>query len=377
MLKVDGEGDDAVKYFDDSVLESGSAEDKTSKEDTSVTYATVPLSCRYITAVGEVTGIFYFEMPEKDYPYGVSCTPQKGKINYSVMTRFNKNNPVDIEFVDVFIAGMYNWFASETAKGEWHYRAGGDEEFDLEKPSKYLRPWIRYPKDKNTKKPKTDCDKQWYITLLNTRDEKTVFTAPFKEGTKPHPIEWKKLENLALTMITTVQCASVYLGSGKVCPQFRAASCVISKRPKRGGKVINVKRANQLAKENPNLAASIGHVIDTIEVDNPTSAEGFSSTVKGTEGGEEEGGEGDDVVKVTRVGGKQPSKGGVEGFINSSRARGGTTGGRGGATGGRGAATGGRGGVTVINRKPPPVATPSKAATYDDGGDGGEEESYE
>ena len=368
MLKKDGEGEEATEYFDDSVLEAGTAEPKTSKDDPSVTYSTVPMSCRYLTATGEVTGVFYFEMPEKVYPYGVSCTPQKGKINYSLMTRFSKTDPTDIQFVDVFTAGIYSWFANKTHEGGWHYQAGGDDEFDLEKPGKYLRPWIRYPKDPKTKKPMTDRDKQWYITMLNGRDEKTVITAPFAAGQKGHPIEWKRLENMSLTMIVTVQCASVYLGSGKVCPQFRAASAIISKRPKRGGKVINTKRANQLAKDNPGLAPSINHVIDTIEVDNPSFGDGngFTSSVKGGEG--EEGGEGDEFITTTKVGGRGRGTG-VEGFINSSKMRGGASTGRGGATG-RGGSRGG--GTTVINRKPPP--TPSKVPVYEEGG---EEESYE
>lgn len=391
MMKTEGEGEQAIEYFDDSVLEEGSPEDKTSKEDASASYATVPMSCRYITAVGEVTGIFMFELPEKYYTYGISCMPSKGKINYSIMCRWSKNDPTDVRFVDGFTAGLYQHFVNKTAENEWHYRAGGDEEFDPDKPSKYLRPWIRYPKDKNTKKPKTDADKQWYITLLNTRDEKTVFSVPYKEGEKPHPIEWKRLEGLALTMIVTVQCASIYLGASKVCPQFRAVSAIISKKPKRGGRVVNTKTANRLAKENPGLAPSINHIIDSIDIDNPASAGGFTSSVKG-EGEGDEGEEGDDYVKTTsvRAGGRGGGvKGNIEGFINSGKMRGGAsapaTGGRGAGTGrgagGRGggasAPAGGRG-TTVINRRPPP--TPSKIPTYEEEGDGeadGGEESYD
>lgn len=396
MLKTEGEGDEAIEYFDDSVLEAGSPEDKTSKEDPSVTYATVPLTCRYLLMPGEPVAAFMFELPEKEYPYGVSCLPSKGKINFSIMCRWSKNNPVDVRFTDVFVAGLYGWFVKQTAENEWHYRAGGDDEFDIEKPGKYLRPWIRFPKDKTTKKPKTDGDKQWYITLMNNRDEKTVFTVPVPEGQKPIPIDWKKLENLSLTMIVTVQCLSIYLGSGKVCPQFRAVSGVISKRPKRGGKVVNIKTANRLAKDNPGLSMGINHVLDSIEVDNPTScSSGFTSSVKGEGCDEgEEGDEGDEFVKTTSVragggargaGGAGGGRGGkgvgnVEGFINSGKMRGGGGGrGAGGATNtGRGTGGRGRGGTTVINRRPPP--TPSKGADYDDdgqdmGGDDGE--SYE
>jgi hypothetical protein len=114
----------------------------------------------------------------------------------------------------------------------------------------------------------------------------------------------------------------------------------------------------------------INHVLDSIEVDNPTSASGFSSTVKG-EGSEEGGeGDGDEIVKTTtvRAGGRGGAKGNIDGFINSGKMRGGATG-RGGARG-AGAGTGGRGGTTIINRKPPP--TPSKSQAYDDGGDGGD-----
>ena len=175
MIKKEGEGEEAVEYFDDSVLEAGSPEDKVSKEDASATYATVPMTCKYITAIGEVTGVYIFELPEKDYPYGVSALPSKGKINYSVMTRFNKNNPVDNRFVDVFVGGQYNWFADQTGLGEWHFRAGGDEEFDREKPSKYLRPWIRYPKDKKTKKPMSLAE---HLNLgMNQTLSRTILTS--------------------------------------------------------------------------------------------------------------------------------------------------------------------------------------------------------
>lgn len=336
-----------AEYFNGEWIEPGTSEKKTSKEDPSAVFASVPLIYKYLIGEGEVTGLFIFETPELYFPYGVSRLVAKGKTNFSIMARFSKTDPKDIRFVDVFTQGMYDWFADRIAENGWHYDAGGDEEFNRAEPGSFLRQWVRYPKNKTTNRPMTDRDKQWYIGLLNTKDEKTQFTAPFIKGTKTKPLPWAKLANLPLHMYVTVQCATVYLGGRKVSPQFRAVSGVISRKPKRGGKVVNTKRANELATENPSLALGINSIIDSLVLeDDPNvqeSASGFVSSVPPTLP--------EETLEETKIVPKVMPKG-MEAFLNKTR---GTAAPRGRGTGtGRAAARG----TNVVSRRPP--QTPAK-----------------
>ena len=367
-LLVEDEEKPEKKVFNGENIVVGQVETKKSKQDPSISYSSVTLLYRYLTAEGEVLNTFIFELPELFYPYGVSEMESKGKINYSLMARFSKMNPVDMEIVDVFAKEMYIWFAVQTAENEWNYAAGSDAEFDVTRPASHLRNWIRYPVDKQTKRPMTDRDKQWYIQMLNTRDEKTQITAPFVQGSKSKPIPWNKLFNLPLYMFVTVQCASIYLGGGKVSPQFRAVSAVISKKPKRGGKVVNVKRANELAQLNPSLTVSINSVIDSVvdesgdmpEMEGNDKAGGFSSSV-GRKSNDEE----DELVLSVK-----PSKGkGMDALLNKARGKPNQTP----SAKPKGSSNVASKGTSVVSRKPP--ATPAKQE--DEYAQGDENEQYD
>lgn len=364
FLKTDtNEDGEEYEYFDGSPLISGVVQQKTVKDDPSADYHIAPISCRYITAKGEVVGNFYFELPEKEFPYGVSSLPSRGKLNWSLMCRFNKNDEQDVRFMTVFSDGMRNWFGEQAIENNWCTIAGADEErIDRETPIRNIRAWIRFPKDKMKQELK-DRDKQWYISMLNQRDEKTVITTPVQEGQKPKPIDWNKLKNVGLYMIVTVQCLSVYLGGGKVSPQLRAVSAIITRPPKRGGRVVNMKTANRLAKENPGLSVNINLIIDSIEVDNPSNSEndGFVSSVTVKTSTKDNVGDDDDNFTLSAPKGK--AKASLEGFMNSAK-----------KGPNKNVVTANKPGVkgpAVASRKP--VATPSKLVVDLDN----DEESYE
>jgi hypothetical protein len=192
------------------------------------------------------------------------------KIDYSLMVKFNQNNPEHTALLNVFtqihggVAQIVDAFKELL----------GIPEFDKDKPSATgLKPMWSLPRDKMTKKIVQGRPITMYFKLRPWGMGRTLFTGPNKV-----PIPWEMLTNVEMKFIPCFRIKSIYAsGGGKASIQIEMASAIVTGVEALGMSTKQVGTADRLNKARPELADKVSAQLAKIQADRQGALAGPST----------------------------------------------------------------------------------------------------
>ena len=227
-------------------------------------YYQIPLMYNFGTAENRILNEFMFEACEMDTQFGIQSKPgQSGRVEHSVMCRFDSNNPEHNRFIESIgqIHGGCAYILSQM-KGAvklYNFNAQMAEATGLKNP-------IYRARDEVTGEVIQGRAPSMFLKLFSRGKapmlEQTLFT-----GLDGKPIPWSLMQGVEMKFIPLIHVKRLYVGGGKASIQMEVVSAVVTSIRARNTTSRQLGTIQRLQQARPELAETVSAQLAKLTMD--------------------------------------------------------------------------------------------------------------
>jgi hypothetical protein len=188
---------------------------------------------------------------------------QSGKMEHSIMCKFDTNNPEHNKTIDVMdqlhLGCAYILGTTKVQVNLRHFNPDQAEATGLKRP-------LYRPYDKVTGEPIQGRAPSMFLKLFSRGKapyaEQTLFT-----DIKGKPIPWTLLQNVNMKFIPLIHVKRIYIGGGKASIQMEVVSAIVTSVSARGSTSRQTETLEKLQNECPHLADTVEAQVAKLTID--------------------------------------------------------------------------------------------------------------
>lgn len=214
-------------------------------------YYQIPLMYNFGTDAHKVLNDFLLEGPEFETGSGITSKPgQSGRLDNSIMIKFDLNNPDHIRFVEINgqIHAGCAWILQQM-KGQVklpHFKAEDPEATGLKNP-------IYYPRDELSGEIIQGRAPSMFFKLF-TRGKAPQIDQTLFTDVNGKPIPWSLLSGVEMKFIPLLHIKRLYIGGGKASIQMEMVSAIVTSIRSRNSTTRQLATIQRLHAERPELS---------------------------------------------------------------------------------------------------------------------------
>ena len=227
-------------------------------------YYQIPLMYNFGTNENKILNDFMLEGCEMESGFGIQSKPgQSGRMEHSVMCRFDNNNPEHIRWIDTMgqLHGGCAYILSQM-KGVvklYNFNAQMAEATGLKNP-------VYRARDEVTGDVIQGRAPSMFLKLFSRGKgnmvEQTLFT-----GLDEKPIPWALMQNVELKFIPLIHVKRMYIGGGKASIQMEVVSAIVTSIRARNSTTRQTGTIHQLRTARPELADTVAAQLAKLTTD--------------------------------------------------------------------------------------------------------------
>jgi len=227
-------------------------------------YFQIPLMYNYGTQEKRILNDFLLEFCEMETSLGIqSKQGQSGKMEHSIMCKFDNNNPEQNKTIEVmdqlYLGCAYILGTVKVQVGLRHFNPEQAEATGLKRP-------VYRPYDKVTGELIQGRAPSMFLKLFSRGKapyaEQTLFT-----DITGKPIPWTLLQNVNMKFIPLVHVKRMYIGGGKASIQMEVVSAIVTSISARGSTTRQTDTLQRLQNARPELADTVAAQIAKLTLD--------------------------------------------------------------------------------------------------------------
>ena len=247
-------------------------------------YYQIPLMYNLGTGESKVLSDFMLEGCEMETGSGIqSKTGPSGRMEHSVMCRFNNNNPEHVRFIETMNqlhgGSAYILQQMKGAVKLYNFNAQMAEATGLKNP-------VYRARDEMTGEPIQGRAPSMFLKLFSHGKppmvEQTLFT-----GLDGKPIPWTLMQNVEMKFIPLIHIKRIYVGGGKASIQMQVLSAIVTSIRARNSTTRQLSTIHRLQAERPELADTVAAQLAKLTTDRQDQMLGTAPASDTTQDGDQ------------------------------------------------------------------------------------------
>lgn len=227
-------------------------------------YYQIPLMYNFGTTENRILNDFLFEGCEMDTQFGIQSKPgQSGRVEHSIMCRFDANNPEHNRFIEsvgqIHAGCAYILSQMKGAVKLYNFNAQMAEATGLKNP-------IYRARDEVTGEVIQGRAPSMFLKLFSRGKapmvEQTLFT-----GFDGKPIPWALMQGVEMKFIPLIHVKRIYVGGGKASIQMEVVSAVVTSIRARNTTTRQAGTIQRLQQARPELADTVAAQLAKLTTD--------------------------------------------------------------------------------------------------------------